>query len=409
MRVLAITNLYPNPYQPHRATFKRHQLRILGTRVPVEVIAPISWTDELRARRMGKAPLPPNRKLNHDGLTVFHPRYYFSPRIARRLYGHFYMHSISRIFFKEIEDFRPDIVFASWAYPDGWAAVQLARAANLPVVLQVHGSDVKLVDHYPSRRRGTIQALTGADGVIAVSQDLANSAVHLGVKPGKVRVIYDGIDLAHFRPGDKASARTFLNLPPSEEPILLFIGNLLHVKAVDILLPAVAKVVNSGLPVQLYLIGDGPLRESLQQLAKDLGLESRAHFLGAIDQFRLPRWYQAADLFVLPSRSEGVPNVLLEASACNLPWVASRVGGIPEILHRGKGFLVPPEDVDELAEGISTWLKVAAHKATTGKRRLSVPPCFVPPKTREQAVGEVIEFLSQFIQNSSRLTKPYPF
>jgi glycosyltransferase involved in cell wall biosynthesis len=407
MRILAITNLYPNPYQPHRATFKRHQLRILGTRVPVEVIAPIAWMDELQARRSGKGPLPSDRKVNLDGLTVFHPRYYYTPRIARRLYGRFFQQSIAPTFYREVESFRPDIVFGSWAYPDGLAVVRLARSVHLPVVLQVHGSDVKLVDQFPSRRRGTIQALTGADGILAVSQDLAESVAKLGVSPGKIRVVYDGIDLAHFRPGDKAMARSFVGIPDTDEPVLLFIGNMLPVKAVDILLPAVAKVIADGTPVQLYLIGDGPLREQLKQQAAALGLAERAHFLGSIDQYRLPQWYQAADLFVLPSRSEGVPNVLLEASACGLPWVASRVGGIPEIMDRGKGYLVTPERVDELAEGIKTWLeRCLPPPSTRNKKRLSVPPSFVPPRTREQAVGEVLEFLSQFVTTPTRTTQP---
>jgi glycosyltransferase involved in cell wall biosynthesis len=401
MRILAITNLYPNPFQPHRAPFKRHQLRILGTHAPLEVIAPISWVEELQARRSGKAPLPSNRRVVHDGLTVFHPRYVYTPRVGRRLYGHWYKASIAPTFRREVESFRPDIIFGSWAYPDGWAIVKLARSVGLPVVIQVHGSDIKLVEQHPSRRRGTREAVIGADGVMAVSEDLAGSLVQLGVPRSRIRVVYDGIDLAHFQPGSKREARAFLGEAEVGDPLVLFIGNLLPVKGVDVLLAAASRLENTGMPIRLVLIGEGPLRGQLEQRVKDLGLGGRVRFLGSIDQFRLPKWYQAADLFVLPSHSEGVPNVLLEASACNTPWVASRVGGIPEIVDRGRASLVTPNRPDELAEEMRSRLDVVR------KERLSLlpPPCPVPPKTREQAVGEVMEFLSQFVARTPRRAK----
>src|SRR5207244_7320870 len=121
--------------------------------------------------------------------------------------------------------FRPDVVFAPWAYPDGWAAVRLARAAKLPVVLQVHGSDILLLDQVPARRRRTEEAVRGADGIVAVSHDLADNLSRMGVEPTKVRVIHDGVDRAQFSSGDKLRERTKLHLPP-DEPIILFVGNL---------------------------------------------------------------------------------------------------------------------------------------------------------------------------------------
>ncbi|MEO2089254.1 MAG: hypothetical protein ABGY75_07125 [Gemmataceae bacterium] len=133
MRVLAMTNLYPNPYQPHRATFNRHQFRLLNDRHPVQVIAPIAWTDELKARRAGQPPLPTDRRVTHDGLTVDHPRYLFPPKVGRRWYGHFFRAAVGPAFRRAVTEFRPDVVFTPWAYPDGWAAGWLARVAGLPV------------------------------------------------------------------------------------------------------------------------------------------------------------------------------------------------------------------------------------------------------------------------------------
>ncbi|MFL5342200.1 MAG: hypothetical protein ACJ8F7_18800, partial [Gemmataceae bacterium] len=122
MRILTMTNLYPNPYQPLRAPFNRHQMRLFAQRHSVRVISPIAWTDEFAARLHGVTRLSAERQWTLDGLTVDHPRYYFTPRFGRRWYGPFYVASVQRTFVRVAAEFRPDLVFAPWAYPDGWAA-----------------------------------------------------------------------------------------------------------------------------------------------------------------------------------------------------------------------------------------------------------------------------------------------
>jgi glycosyltransferase involved in cell wall biosynthesis len=381
MRVLAMTNLYPNPYQPHRATFNRHQFRILNQRHPVQVIAPIAWTDELQARRVGGAPLPPGRRVTFDGLTVDHPRYIFPPKIARGWYGYFYQSCVKKAFRRALREFKPDLVFAPWAYPDGWAAVRLGHAAGLPVVLQIHGSDVLLLDKHPSKKLRTAEAVRAADGVVAVSHDIADHLVRMGVPAANVRVIHDGVDRTLFAPGDKRAERSALNLP-CDERVVLFIGNLVPVKALDVLFRACTEPPLKDDAFKLVIVGQGPLRAALELLAGALGISDRVRFTGPLPQVDLPRWYRAADVFVLPSHSEGVPNVLLEASACGTPWVASRVGGIPEIAHLGVSRLVTPNAPPELAR--------ALHQA------LRAPPQEPPPgpKPREEAVAELIDFLN---------------
>ncbi|QJW98068.1 glycosyltransferase [Frigoriglobus tundricola] len=389
MRILAMTNLYPNPYQPHRATFNRHQFRILGGRHPVQVIAPIAWTDEFTARRGGGEPLPAGRRVARDGLTVDHPRYLFPPKIARGWYGRFYLASVARTFRRAVREFGPDLVFTPWAYPDGWAAVRLGRSAHLPVVLQVHGSDVLLLDQAPARRRRTEEAVRAADGVVAVSHDLAGHLARMGVGPTKVRVIHDGVDRALFAPGDRAAERAALGVPAAER-MLLFVGNLLPVKALDVLLRACAEPLLKGTPFRLAVVGQGPLRPALEQLAGRLGVADRVRFVGPLAQTELPRWYRAADVFVLPSHSEGVPNVLLEASACGTPWVASRVGGVPEIAGLGRSRLVPPNAPVELAAAIHETLTAEDRGHPSG------------PKPREEAVSELIEFLESVLSRHRR-------
>ena len=96
MRILSLTNLFPSPYLPHKAPFNEYQFRLLGERHPVSIIVPIAWTDEFRARRRGLPRLPHGRRIDHDGLAVDHPRFYFPPKFSSRTYGPLFEMSVRR-------------------------------------------------------------------------------------------------------------------------------------------------------------------------------------------------------------------------------------------------------------------------------------------------------------------------
>jgi glycosyltransferase involved in cell wall biosynthesis len=353
MRILTLTNLYPTPLHPTRATFNRQKLRLLAAWHPVAVIAPILWTEEWAARWKGGAPLPRGRRVICDGITVDHPRYLYPPKVLRGWYGHCFRDSVRPAFRRALAEFRPDLVFAPWAYPDGWAAVQLGHGTGLPVVIQVHGSDILGLSRYPRRSRGTVEALRQADAIVAVSRDLMERVVALGADARRVRVIYDGVDTELFHPGPRDEARVRLARELElRGPVVLFIGNLVPVKGLEVLIDAFVRLAGQGVAFTGLLIGQGPLRSRLESQVTRRGLRDRVRLLGPRPHEQLPDWYRAADLFVLPSHSEGVPIVLLEAAACGTPYVASRVGGIPEIAHLGPSRLVPSGDAEALAEAI---------------------------------------------------------
>jgi glycosyltransferase involved in cell wall biosynthesis len=385
MRILTLTNLYPNPLQPHFAPFNRNGLRGLAKQHPVRVIAPILWTDELAARCRGGAALPPGRRHILDGIPVEHPRYLYTPWLFRGSYGRFFRWSVRRAFHQAVQEFRPDVVYAPWAYPDGWAAVELGHAAGLPVVIKVHGSDVLLLSRYPQRRPGTVDALRRANRIVAVSQDLTQRMTDLGVDADRIEVIYDGIDLDVFHPGPQAAARTRLGLD-LDEPIVLFIGNLIALKGVELLLEACARLMAAGLRFTCHLIGQGPLRPRLERAIRGEGLDGRIRLHGSLPNEQLPDWYRSANVVVLPSYSEGVPTVLLEAAACGTPFVASRVGGIPEIADLGISRLVAAGDVTQLAEALAAFL--------TGRVR-SRPANAPSVRSREESVEQLIQLLEK--------------
>ncbi len=348
MRVLAVTSLYPNPYQPHRAPFNLQQFRALAACHSLHVIAPISWTSETTARRTGTR-MPVDRREITDGFIVHHPRFAFPPKVLRGLHGAFFRTSIRRCFRETIREFRPDVVLGCWAYPDGWAAMHLAREAGLPVAIKVLGSDLLTIDNHPARKARTVEALAGADAVIAVGRHLAERAVHLGAHPSRVHVVYNGVDTTVFCPGDRARAREQLGLR-SPDPLILCIGNLVPVKGIDVLINALASLRHEGARFRCAIVGAGPLRKSLERRIAMLNLDGCTRLVGAKPLKQMPQWYRAADLVVLSSHSEGVPNVLLEAGACGTPFVATRVGGVPEIA--GAVGLVPPDDHVALAGAI---------------------------------------------------------
>lgn len=387
MRVLVMTNVFPNPFQPQRATYNREQLKILAERHAVRVVSPILWSDEHAARRAGKPPLPVSRCVELDGITVDHPKYWYTPKVFRSQYGRFYLWSVRQTIRHVVNEFKPDILFTPWAYPDGWAAVRLGREFNLPVVIQVHGSDVRLLGDFAGRERGTAEALRDADGVVAVSGELAERVVKLGARPETTRVNIDGVDKAVFHSGSTTEARTNLGLRPNVRH-LLFVGNLAPVKGLDILLTACTRFPADFGEWELHLIGEGELRKKLEEQSQSLGLQNRVRFHGGRPHVDLPDWFRAADAFVMSSHSEGTPTVLLEASACGCPFVATAVGGIPAIAHLGHSRIVPPNDPIELSRGLVELLLSDRTAAHTG------------PRDRREAVDDLEEFLLQIIDGS---------
>ena len=251
---------------------------------------------------------------------------------------------------------RPDAILAFRAYPEGYAAVLCGRRLRLPVIISVRGSDLKMAPSVGPVRAKTEFALRQASAVLAVSQDLCNMALKLGASADRVHVVRNGIHRQVFRPLGKTASRTTLQFP-SDARMVLFVGNLLPVKGVTRLVDALAILHRRGAGgLHLVLIGDGNLEPQLRRQATRAKLDEVVHFLGQRSPEEVARWMSAADLLCLPSESEGLPNVILEALSCGCPVVGTTVGGIPELVVPGCGLLVPPGDTAALAQAIQEGL-----------------------------------------------------
>lgn len=363
MRLLFISTVYPNPVEPVKGVFNRHLLRaVAAAGHEVRVIAPVPWA-VARFRRLPTSPL-------HDGerLTVYHPRYWYVPRLFGSRSAGFYWASIRGAMRRALDGFRPDAVVGYWAHPDGAVAVELARRTSATAGVIIGGSDVLILTEQPARREQVRGVLQSADVVFTVSDSLHRRVVELGTPSTQAHVWRQGVDTDVFFPGDKAAARRRLGLEDAP-PVLLWVGRMEPVKGLDVLLTACKLLADELVAFRLCLVGDGGLRRELTSQAEALGVRNRVTFAGAAPPERLGDWYRAADLTVLPSRSEGLPNVLRESVACGTPFVASDVGGIREIAEPPLDRLVPKEDPRALADAIRAALAAANHPA----RRLTPP------------------------------------
>lgn len=344
MKILALTNLFPTAWDPLRASFNRQQFDRLARCHDLEVMVAVDF----RQRRRGPRGAPP--VLEHARTSDF--TFWYPPRIGRSLHGLAWYASLLAQRGARLRRERYDLLFASWGYPDAVGTARLARTLGLPYVVKVHGSDLNVQANHRLRRTQIASALRGARAVIAVSDALAGKARELGADPGRVHLLYNGVDGERFRPGDRTAARQALGLP-LEAPLILYVGNLKEGKGCLDLLEAFPAVLARHPRARLAFVGGGAAGTALARRAQQLGIADCVALAGERPHEQLPVWMQAADLLSLPSHNEGVPNVVLEAMACGLPVVATRVGGIPEVLPGHAGALVPAHDRTALGEALA--------------------------------------------------------
>ena len=255
--------------------------------------------------------------------------------------------------------------FARWCRAEGIAVVQscdlygnifalpLAAMGGVPVRI---GSRREL---NPDKTRTQIalqrHAYRCAQAVVANSRAAASQLDSEGVAPGRVRVIPNGVDLDRFRPVVR------------ERPVttVISVANLRREKAHECLLAAAATLAPRHPQLRYVIVGGGPRAEELQALAHTLGVADRVRFLGHRED--VTELLAAADVFVLPSRSEAFPNGALEAMAAGLPVVACRVGGLIDLVEHGRtGLLVPPDDPAALAAALASLVQSPATARAFG-------------------------------------------
>ena len=239
---------------------------------------------------------------------------------------------------REIHQFRADVIIAQYAYFCGLIGGIAAKLSRKPFIVRAVGSDLRVHSQSLMGRIAVLLTLRIASGVICVSKDLENRAQRLGAK--STVVISSPLMLPRF---NKTNVH-------KKERKIVSVARLIPIKGIAYLIRAMVHVKDGS----LVIIGDGPERVKLESLSKRLELSDRVSFTGWVsDRSTILDYLDQATVFVLPSLSEGLPRVLIEAMACGLPVVATNVGGVPEVVVDGvNGLLVPPRDEKALAKAI---------------------------------------------------------
>lgn len=311
MKLLFVSNLFPNPIEPVRGMFNAQQVAALSKLCDVTVVAP--------TRRR----LPDQTS---GSVRVIHPKFFHVPLLSRPWNGWLFARSIRSVLRAE----RFDMVLASWAYPDAFGVMLVAEKQNFPFAVNVLGSDLNILFETPARKRQVLRALRASCVVFVKSKALQARLAAEGIESV---VDYNGIDHEKFRPIDREEACRKLGLDPKRRRVL-YVGNFFPVKGPGILDKAAEELSE----VEVIFVGSGT--EKIRN----------GRCVGARRHNEIPLWMNASDVLCLPSLNEGLPNVVLEAMACGLPVVASAVGGVPEIVQEGvNGLLTPAGDAGALA------------------------------------------------------------
>jgi L-malate glycosyltransferase len=273
---------------------------------------------------------------------------------------------------------RLDIIHAHYAIPHATAALLakqvLEASGHVPVprvVTTMHGTDITVVGNDPSYSEIVAFSIERADGATAVSESLRRSTgTELNVKRS-IAVIPNFLDCTVFRRTEAPELRRRFSRDETSK-VVIHVSNFRPVKRIDAVVSIFARICRQ-VPARLLLVGDGPELGTVYRVGRELGVGDRIDAVGA--QESIIPLLSAADLFLLPSAQESFGLAALEAMACEVPVVASRVGGLPEVIEHGvSGFLHPPGDIDAMASSaISLLTDAALHRriGTAARERVS--------------------------------------
>lgn len=240
-----------------------------------------------------------------------------------------------------------DILHVHYAIPHAAVAfmakqILASRGIELPVVTTLHGTDITLVGDNRSFAPVVEFSINASDAVTAVSQHLKNETYSKFRINKNIEVIENFIDFSRFKKTDKQHFK--MAIAPSGEKIIVHISNFRKVKRVEDVIQVFAKIVHN-LPAKLLLIGDGPERQNMENLCRELGLFDEVRFLGK--QEAVEELLAIADLFLLPSENESFGLAALESMACEVPVVSSNAGGITEVMIDGQtGYVCEIGDIE---------------------------------------------------------------
>ena len=343
MRILIVTSQFPVAADPTRGRPLQQTASALARLAEVRVLSPVAVYPRWARPRSYLFKPAEAATVGVDAEYVTYPAL---PLVTRAFNGSLCARAIAQ----PLARYKPDVVLSYWLYPDAYGAMVACRRGGYPLVAGARGSDIRVRDAVS--RWLTQRVVRSAQRLLVVSEDLGRLAVKdYDADASRVRVIANGCDAATFHLGDRAAARRALGVADSAR-LVVYVGRLVPEKGLRELLDAGREIAPRHEGLEIALIGDGPMRAELETRIAEPGAP-RVRLAGVQPPATVAEWMTAADLVVLPSYSEGHPNVLVEALACGRPIVATTVGGIPEVVDKASGILVPPREAKPLALAMS--------------------------------------------------------
>jgi len=350
LKIAVVTAHFPNPARPTDGRFAYQILRLLSRITDLRVFTPlIKYPRMFKRLSRGHGDVDASFTPPAD-VNVKYIDYLGVPFLSRPFNGFL----AARAVLPDVKKFGPDLITSYCLYPDGFAALQVAKALSLPLVAKGVGSDVHSIPDWIAARH-TRTLLREANLIAMVSEDLRVRAIKMGGAPEKILTVCNGCDTDVFRPMDKLAARAALHIEQDAE-VVVYVGRMDVKKGLRELIEAAAALHPKRPRLRVYMVGEGPDKPIIDEAIQAHGAAAYVQTVPACAFDVVPVWNAASDLLTLPSYMEGNPNVILEAIASGRPVVATSVGGIPEIMGEEGGALVPPRDAAALAAALGSVL-----------------------------------------------------
>jgi teichuronic acid biosynthesis glycosyltransferase TuaC len=340
LRVLTLSTLFPTQERPTFGVFVERQTLGLAqlAGVEVEVVAPVGLPRWPLSRLPGyRSQFGQPLEEQWKGLTVHRPRFPILPRYGARWNARWMARSLLPLLRDIRKRFEFDVIDAEFFWPDGPAAMHLSRALGVPYSVMARGSDIQYWMQRPSAAAQIREAAQEAGGLLVASDALGRVMADSGFPADRMKTHYPGVDRLSFRLRERDEEKAKLGI---QGPLLVTVGALIPGKGQRDAIAAAERLPEA----TFLLVGEGPDRGALETMIRERRLEGRVRLLGSRAPAEVAALLSAADVMVLPTRSEGLANVWVEALAAGTPVVTSDVGGAREVIDRPEaGALVPPE------------------------------------------------------------------
>ncbi|KGJ95956.1 glycosyltransferase [Thalassotalea sp. ND16A] len=353
VKIMVLSSLFPNSAELSAGLFVRERMFRVAQYMPLFVVSPKPWSplDSLIRLIKPKYRNYPREQETQNNISVHFPTFFAIPLLGRRFDGFFMAKAVKKYLQKNNLTQTFSHIDAHFSYPDGYAGAKLKQTLNKTLTITMRGTEAPHSLHH-KKRAAMLFAWKSADKVICVSNSLRNLAINLGANANKFLVVGNGVDDEKFHYSIDKDIRSELKIT-KDAKVFITVGGLVKRKGFDKVLSAMPKVMNKHSNMHYLIVGgetsEGNNKTELENLAGNLGVADNVHFLGKLAPEELKFYLSAADIFVLMSSNEGWANVILEAMACEIPVLASDVGGNAEVVSASEfGNIIGINDDDGL-------------------------------------------------------------